>query len=201
MKIKYFFLLMSSVLFFFSCSQQPVMLLSDHIQINLEKNTSDSMALIFSSNLSDKHKTKPLIYTGTTDFTPRKTKINDTFKGILNTYLSKKFTNYTVYDSTYTGYSIHLSLKDFEIPKAESSKTGKVHLITDYVMDGILSFSITLKNNGDIVAEKDFIAESSLSYSVDSEVKAVLESRKELISKTCNVGVAKIQSFLKENNL
>ena len=114
MKIKYFFIL-SILLILSACSQSPVIILSDHIQINLEKNTSDSIVFDFSSDLSDKHKTKRLIYDGTTDFTPRKTNINNTFKGILDAYLSKKFTNYTVYDSTYTGYSIHISLKDFKI--------------------------------------------------------------------------------------
>lgn len=202
MKTKYLFLLTFFLLIFSGCSQKPIIILSDHIQINLEKNTSDSMVLDFSSDLSDKHKTKRLIYDGTTtDFTPRKTNINNTFNGILNAYLDKKFTNYTVHDSTYTGYSVHVSLKSFDIPKPHSSKEGKLHVITDYIIEGSLSFSVTLKNNGNIISEKDFIAEASLSYAADSQLKETLEVRRKLISKTCNIGVAKIQNFLKENNL
>ena len=39
--------------------------------------------------------------------------------------------------------------------------------ITNYILEGKLKFHLALKNNGNIIKEKNFLAETSISYSVD----------------------------------
>ena len=191
------------LMLFASCARVPLIMLSDNININLEQNSSDGMVLYFHSDLSDKHRTNRIVYKNkegksTNDFTPRKTNINQTFIGLLDVYLSKKFNKYKV-DST--GYSINVTVNSFKIPKPESSKKSSFHVITDYILEGSLEFHVSLKNNGNIISEKNFLAESSVSYSVDDIKNEVLDTRNELITKVCNIGVGKIQNFLKNNNL
>ena len=161
------------------------------------------MVLYFLSDLSDKHRTNRITYKNkeggaTNDFTPRKTNIKQTFNGLLDVYLSKKFNKYKV-DST--GYSINVTLNSFKIPKPESSKGRGFHIVTDHILEGSLEFHVSLTNNGNIISEKNFLAESSVSYSVDDIKNEVLVTRNELITKVCNIGVAKIQNFLNNNNL
>ena len=126
------------LMLFASCARVPLIMLSDNININLEQNSSDGMVLYFLSDLSDKHRTNRITYKKkeggvTNDFTPRKTNINQTFNGLLDVYLSKKFNKYKV-DST--GYSINVTLNSFKIPKPESSKGRGFHIVTDRILEG-----------------------------------------------------------------
>jgi len=191
------------LILFVSCANTPLMMLSDNVNIGLEQNSSDGMVLYFLSDLSDKHRTNKIRYEGkdggsTLDYTPRKTYINQTFNGMLDIYLSKKFNKYSI-DST--GYSLHITVKEFKLPKPESSKKSKFHIITNYILEGKLKFHLALKNNGNIIKEKNFLAETSISYSVNDIKSDVLNKRFELVTKTCNIGIAKIQNFLIEINL
>ena len=119
-----------AIIFFVSCaSNPPGTFLSDPIIYHLELNEEDSMVFKFSSNLSDKHKTKWLKYSedgkasATTDITPRKTFINETFKKMLRSYLKKKFTKLNAEGSD---NSISIRLKNLTLSKPYSSKSSKI---------------------------------------------------------------------------